>query len=147
MEKNGSRWGWGEKHKFREKQGGKSKGGWRPGWQTPRWPNAGWPESQENESFVLRTYIVGGMGVKKLLIDWLINVLPAFPGGGDHPNLNICGGLLAQILVLLQTPFVHLVLKQISDRRQLIKVAVVTQSYLWALFWALQTLSHISGLV
>ena len=42
-------------------------------------------------------------------------------------------GLLAQILILLQTTFVHLVVKQACDRRQLIKVEAVTQSYLWAL--------------
>ena len=34
---------------------------------------------------------------------------------------------------MLQTPFVHLVVKQICDRRQLIKVESVTQSYLWAI--------------
>ena len=43
------------------------------------------------------------------------------------------GGLLAQILVLLQTPFIHLVVKQIRDRRQLIKVGALSQIYLWAL--------------
>ena len=57
----------------------------------------------------------------------------AFPGGRDYPNLGMCGSLLAQILILLQTPFVHLVVKQIDDRRQLIKGGAVTQSYLWAL--------------
>ena len=56
--------GGGERHRLRAKQGGKSKGGRMPGWQGP-----GWPESQERESFVLRTYIVGRMGVKKLRID------------------------------------------------------------------------------
>ena len=45
----------------------------------------------------------------------------------------MCGGLLTQILILLQTPFVHLDVKRIHDRRQLIKVGTVTQSYLWAL--------------
>ena len=34
---------------------------------------------------------------------------------------------------MLQTPFVHPVVKQIHDRRQLIKVEAVSQSYLWAL--------------
>ena len=34
---------------------------------------------------------------------------------------------------MLQTPFVHLVVKQIRDRRQLIKVGAVTQGYLWSL--------------
>ena len=43
------------------------------------------------------------------------------------------GGLLAQILILLQTPFVHLVVKQICDRKQLIKIGAVTQSFLWVL--------------
>ena len=34
---------------------------------------------------------------------------------------------------MLQTPFVHLVIKQVCDRRQLIKVGAVTQSSLWTL--------------
>ena len=54
-------------------------------------------------------------------------------------------GLLARILTLLQTLLVHLVVKQIRDRRQLIKVGAVTQSYVWALLWALWTLSRLSG--
>ena len=58
--------------------------------------------------------------------------MTAFPGGRDYPNLGMCGSLLAQILILLQTPFVHLVVKQICDRRQLIKVETVTQNHLWA---------------
>ena len=59
--------------------------------------------------------------------------MPAFPGGHDYPNLGTCGSLLAQVLILLQTPLVHLVVKQIHDRRQLIKVGSLFQSYLWAL--------------
>ena len=58
--------------------------------------------------------------------------MPSFPGRHDYPNTGMCGGLLARILILLQTPFVHPVVKQIHDRRQLIKVEVVSQSYLWA---------------
>ena len=34
---------------------------------------------------------------------------------------------------MLQTPFAHLVVKERCDRRQLIKVGAVTQSFLWAL--------------
>ena len=34
---------------------------------------------------------------------------------------------------MLQTTFGHLVVKQMCDRRQLIKVEALTQSYLWAL--------------
>ena len=34
---------------------------------------------------------------------------------------------------LALTPFVHLVIKQVRDRRQIIKVGAVTQSYLCAL--------------
>ena len=45
----------------------------------------------------------------------------------------MCGGPLARILILLQTLFVHLVVKQTCDRRQLIKVGAVTHSYLQAL--------------
>ena len=40
--------------------------------QVPRYPSPMWQErstSQESKSFVLRTYIVDGMGVKKLHID------------------------------------------------------------------------------
>ena len=59
-------------------------------------------------------------------------MVPAFLEGRDYPNLGMCGGRLARILILLQTPFVHLVVKQIRGRRQLIKVWAVTQSYLWA---------------
>ena len=44
----------------------------------------------------------------------------------------MCAGLLAQILILLQTLFVHLV-KQIHYRRLLVKVGTVTQSHLGAL--------------
>ena len=60
-------------------------------------------------------------------------MVPTFLGEHQYPNLGMCGGLLSQILILLQTPFVHLVVKQIRDRRQLIKVGAVTQSYLWPL--------------
>ena len=59
-------------------------------------------------------------------------MVPAFLGECDYRNLGMCGGLLARILILLQTPFFHLI-KQIHDRRQLIKVGAVIQSYLWAL--------------
>ena len=53
-------------------------------------------------------------------------------GERDYPNLGMCGCLSALILILLQTLFVHLIVKEICDRRQLIKVEAVTQSYLWA---------------
>ena len=43
-----------------EGQGGK---------QTSVWPESRQPESQEKECFILRTYKVGRMGVKKLHID------------------------------------------------------------------------------
>ena len=57
----------------------------------------------------------------------------SFPEGCDHPYIGMWGSLLAQILTLLQTTFVHLVVKQTRDRRQLIKAGAVTQSCLWAL--------------
>ena len=75
------------------------------------------------------TYIVDGMRLKKLRTDCRVDVVPAFPGGHDYPNLGMCGGLLAGILILLQTPFIHLVIKQKRDKRQLIKVGAVTQSF------------------
>ena len=43
------------------KAGWPEQGGWRPGGQE----SPLWQESQGRESFVLRTYIVGKMGVKK----------------------------------------------------------------------------------
>ena len=61
-----------------------------------------------------------------------MNVVPASPGACDHVNVGVCGGLSARILILLQTPFVHLVVKQIRDRRQLITVGALSQSHLWA---------------
>ena len=53
-------------------------------------------------------------------------------GWRDYPNVGMCRGLSARILILLQTPFVHLVVKQIRDRRQLITVGALSQSHLWA---------------
>ena len=53
-------------------------------------------------------------------------------GGHDYPNLGMCWGLFAQVLILLQTLFIHLVVKHICDRRQLLQLGL-TQSYLWAL--------------
>ena len=77
-------------------------------------------------SFVLRTYIIGGMGVKMLHIDWRVKVVPACPSGEhDYPDVGMCGGLSAWILILLQTLFVHLVVKQIVSRGgQLTKVVL-----------------------
>ena len=57
MEENSSYPGGGsEKRRFRAKKG---KGGKGKGHQRPRW-------KAHMQSFVLRTYIVGGLGVKKL---------------------------------------------------------------------------------
>ena len=53
--------------------------------------------------------------------------MPAFLGGRDYLNLGMCGGLLTRILILLQTPFVHLVIKQICDMRQLIKIGALSK--------------------
>ena len=58
--------------------------------------------------------------------------MPAFPGGGDYPDLGMCGGLSAPILILLQTPFVHVVIKQIHDRKQLMKIGALSKVDLWA---------------
>ena len=58
--------------------------------------------------------------------------MPAFLGVCDYLNVGMCGGLLAQILLLLQTPFVHLI-KQICDGGQLIKIGALSPSFLWAL--------------
>ena len=59
-------------------------------------------------------------------------MVQAFLGECDYPNLGMYGGLLAQILLLLQTPFVHLI-KQICDGGQLIKIGALSPSFLWAL--------------
>ena len=59
-------------------------------------------------------------------------MVPTFLGECDYSNLSMCGGLLAQILILLQTPFVHLI-KQICDGGQLIKIGALSPSFLWAL--------------
>ena len=70
-----------------EGQCGKPPGGLRPGGQKAK--------SREIKSFVLRTYIVGGMGVKKLHIDWLVKVVSVFPGRCDCPNVGLYRDLLA----------------------------------------------------
>ena len=54
------------------------------------------------------------------------------------------GGLLTRILILLQTPFVHHVIKQIHDRMQLIKIETLSK-VIYGLLWAPWTLSHIPG--
>ena len=71
-----------------------------PGYQPPPVAKKG----QDSESFVLRTYTVGRMGVRELY--WLTGEGGASfpPGRRDHPYVGMCGGLLAQILILLQTP-------------------------------------------
>lgn len=51
----------------------------------------------------------------------------------DYPNVGMCGVLLALIIILLQITFVHFTVKQVCDKRQLIKIETVTQSYLCAL--------------
>ena len=58
-------------HRFRAKQGSESKAVRRPGWQAQPCVARGWVarEPREKGSFVLRAYIVGGMGVEKLHID------------------------------------------------------------------------------
>ena len=132
-----------------------SKGSWRPGWQAPgvTGPQGDRPpgglrrggqraKRAERESFLLRAYIVGGMGIKMLHVDWWVNVVPAFPGGmwlPKHRCVCVGGGLWARILAPI--PLVHLV-KQTHDRRQLVKVGTVTQSYLWASLGTVDPLPH-----
>ena len=129
----------GERQSFRAKQGGKSKSSWRPGWQAPRWPEAGDPEAQWPKSQEHQEPPKWGDGVlcsedlhswwerrKKLHIDYRVSVVPVFLGGCDYPNSGMCGGLLAWILILLQTPFVYLV-KHIHDMKQLIKIGALSK--------------------
>ena len=65
-------------------------------------------------------------------------MVPAFLGECDYLNLGICGGLLTRIPILLQTLFVHLVIKQIHDRRQLIKIGALSK-VIYRLFLLLGT--------
>ena len=53
--------------------------------------------------------------------------MPAVSGGRYYPNVGVWGRLLALILILLHTPFVPLVVKQICDRRQLIKIGALSK--------------------
>ena len=73
-------------------------------------------------------------------------MVPAFLEGRDYPNLGMCGGLLAQILILMEfwccSKLVHFTVQQIHARRQLIKVGVITQSYLWNLSFRYKGLPH-----
>ena len=50
---------------------------------------------------------------------------PAFLGECDYPNVGVWGDLLASILILFQTLFVHLV-KHIYDKRQLSKIGALS---------------------
>ena len=57
----------------------------------------------------------------------------SFFWGNVTTQKSVCSqGFLAQILILIQTTFGNLV-KQIHDRSQVIKVEVISQSYLWDL--------------
>ena len=126
MEENGLCWGGSERSRFRTRQGKGGKGKVCKG--------KGWLEPQvlcPKDLCSWRDVVGWDEGV----IYWLMGKGGAsFPlGGCDYPKVGMCGGLLAQILILLQTLFVHLVVRQIHDRRQLIKVEAVTQSHLRAL--------------
>ena len=77
---------------------------------------------RERAPFVLRTYIISGIGEEKLHIDEWASMVPAFLGECDYPSLVMCEGLLTEILIFLQSSFVHFVVKQICDRTQLIKI-------------------------
>ena len=54
----------------------------------------------------------------------------------------MCGALLTRILILLETPFVHLI-KQICDKRQLINIGALSKVTYGLLLWAPWTLSGI----
>ena len=96
-----------------------------PVWQKePRGPRV-----KQSESFILRTYKVGRVGVKKLYFHWPVKVVPAFPPGEIWLPKHRYGGLLELILILLHTLFVYFA--YVTEGRQLIKV--VTWAFLWAL--------------
>ena len=105
----------------------------RKGWPRALWPEVPptphpWQKSQENESFVLRTYRVGSLGVKKFTYRLMGKGGTNFPPRRhDYPNVCMCGGLLAWILIMLQSLFVHFV--YVTEGRQLTKVV------LWASLW------------
>ena len=50
-------------------------------------------------SFVLRTYIVGRIGVRELHIDWWVKVVPASPRGHDYPK--VCVRVLSKIVEMI----------------------------------------------
>ena len=97
-------------------------------------PSWGWGErqehgrqkqgQQEHQVLCMRIYTAGGMGAKQLHIDWRGMCLPKLRSVRESVSPN---------LILLQTLLVHLVVKQMCDQRQLIKVEAVTRSSLWAL--------------
>ena len=60
------------------------------------------------------------MGVRELHIDWWVKVVPAFWERQNYPNIGMGGGLLGQILILLQTLFFHFA--YVTRGRQLTKV-------------------------
>ena len=104
-------------------------GGLRPGGQRPSGPVAKSSQSPREREQVLFSEDLYSWwdGRKKLHIDYPVNVVPAFLGECDYPNLGMCGGLLARILILRRTPFVHLVGIQICDRRQLLKIGALSK--------------------
>ena len=61
-----------------------------------------WQEShgaKRGEAFVLRTYIIGGVQVKKLHFGWRVKVVLAFWGRQDYLNVGMGGGPLAEIFI------------------------------------------------
>ena len=92
-----------------QSKSGWSRGGKRQGASTQVAKRGGqgspvWQESHKakrEKSSVLRTYIVGGVGVKKLHFHWRVKVVSAFRGRHDYPNVGIGGCLLAQVFILL----------------------------------------------
>ena len=76
--------------------------------------------------------------VRESCIDLWVNVVAASPRGCDYLNMDRGGGLFPQILILLQSPFVQLV-KQVHDRRQLLKIQAVTHVIYGIFLWALCT--------
>ena len=98
---------------------GKQKEGW-PGTSRPGTPPV-WQKSQESKSFVLRTYVVHGMGVK--MSYWLMGKGGAsFPGGMCLPKCSYVWGSVS--------PNPHLAPDStcsfcIRDRRQAINEVVL----------------------
>ena len=95
-----------------------------------QWPKE-WRGQEKRESCVLRTYIVGGVGVKKLHFDWQVEVVPASPGETWLPNHRYECGCVSQNSYLALESICSCCL---CDRRQAISQSCFMGFFLCALW-------------